>query len=48
MDSLRSIDPAGLRAVIFDVDGVLVDSYQAHLRSWQLLGAETGTALSEQ
>ncbi|MCI0491577.1 MAG: HAD family phosphatase [Planctomycetes bacterium] len=24
-------------AVIFDVDGVLVDSYQAHFRSWQQL-----------
>ena len=35
-------------AVIFDVDGVLVDSYRAHFQSWQLLGAETRRGLSEQ
>lgn len=35
-------------AVVFDVDGVLVDSYRAHFQSWQLLGAETGCGLSEQ
>lgn len=29
-------------AVIFDVDGVLVDSYAAHLKSWQMLGDEVG------
>lgn len=29
-------------AIIFDVDGVLVDSYQAHWESWQALGARTG------
>jgi beta-phosphoglucomutase len=34
-------------AVIFDVDGVLVDSYDAHLLSWQMLAAETGTILDE-
>ena len=27
-------------AVIFDVDGVLVDSYQAHRRAWQRVAAE--------
>lgn len=31
-------------AVIFDMDGVLVDSYQAHFRSWQLLAEEMGIA----
>ncbi len=30
------------RAVIFDVDGVLVDSYQAHFDSWQRLADERG------
>ena len=35
-------------AVIFDVDGVLVDSYDAHLRSWQMLANETGTTFDEQ
>ncbi|MCE9545235.1 MAG: HAD family phosphatase [Planctomycetia bacterium] len=34
------------KAVIFDVDGVLVDSYQAHLTSWQQLAAEAGYGLS--
>jgi len=30
------------QAVIFDVDGVLVDSYQAHYESWQLACRESG------
>jgi beta-phosphoglucomutase len=34
-------------AVIFDMDGVLVDSRAAHLRSWQLLGEETGHHVTE-
>ena len=34
-------------AVIFDVDGVLVDSYHAHFRSWQLLLAEHGLEMTE-
>lgn len=29
-------------AVIFDVDGVLVDSYQAHFESWRLLADQRG------
>ena len=29
-------------AVIFDVDGVLVDSYTAHLESWRALARERG------
>ena len=35
------------RAVIFDIDGVLVDSYQAHFESWRRLGEETGRQISE-
>jgi HAD superfamily hydrolase (TIGR01509 family) len=35
------------QAVIFDVDGVLVDSYQAHLQSWQQMLAEQGLAFTE-
>jgi beta-phosphoglucomutase len=35
-------------AVIFDMDGVLVDSYQAHLKSWQQMAAEAGLAMSEE
>jgi beta-phosphoglucomutase len=38
-------DPCG---VIFDVDGVLVDSYDAHFESWQVLGRERGLRFSEQ
>ena len=36
------------RAVIFDMDGVLVDSYHAHLESWQRLAAEHGVDFTEQ
>jgi len=35
------------RAVIFDVDGVLVDSYDAHFRSWRDVLAENGLVLDE-
>ena len=35
-------------AVIFDVDGVLVDSYQPHWQSWQRLAEETGAIFSEE
>ena len=34
-------------AVIFDMDGVLVDSYRAHYESWRALAEEHGIALSE-
>ncbi len=34
-------------AVIFDVDGVLVDSYQAHYRSWQLACREWGLEMTQ-
>ncbi len=35
-------------AVIFDVDGVLVDSYEPHLESWQVLGAELGQTVTRE
>lgn len=35
-------------AVIFDMDGVLVDSAQAHRRAWQQLGDEVGVPFSAQ
>lgn len=35
-------------AVIFDVDGVLVDSYRAHFESWQKMLARHGGAISEE
>ncbi len=37
-----------LQAVIFDMDGVLVDSYQAHFESWAALAAEHAIALDDQ
>lgn len=33
--------------IIFDMDGVLVDSYHAHMRSWQLLGHELRRPVTE-
>ena len=35
-------------AVIFDVDGVLVDSYQAHFQSWRQMLAEKGVEFTEE
>jgi beta-phosphoglucomutase len=35
------------QAVIFDVDGVLVDSYHAHCESWRALARETGAEFTE-
>lgn len=35
------------QAVIFDVDGVLVDSYQAHFESWQLACRECGLEMTQ-
>jgi len=37
-----------LLGVIFDMDGVLVDSGPAHLRAWQQLGTEIGTPFSKE
>ncbi|MBI4717378.1 MAG: HAD family phosphatase [Planctomycetes bacterium] len=34
--------------VIFDMDGVLVDSAEAHLRSWRQLAAEHGGSVTDQ
>ena len=35
-------------AVIFDLDGVLIDSGPAHRQSWRALGAELGIEVSDQ
>lgn len=35
-------------AVIFDIDGVLVDSYKPHLASWQALAEELGQTVTEE
>lgn len=42
------MDSEATHGVIFDVDGVLVDSYDAHFESWQLLGREKGFTFSRQ
>lgn len=36
------------QAVIFDMDGVLVDSYQSHFQSWILLAENHGVEMTEQ
>ena len=36
------------RAVIFDMDGVLIDSYRAHLEAWQRLGENLGRPVTEE
>jgi beta-phosphoglucomutase len=35
-------------AVIFDMDGVLIDSYEAHFQSWLAMTDETGRAMTQQ
>jgi len=34
--------------VIFDMDGVLIDTYAAHLESWQIMAAEAGLSITEE
>ena len=33
--------------VIFDMDGVLIDTYRAHYKSWQMTTAEVGVTMTE-
>ena len=35
-------------AVIFDMDGVLVDTFEAHYESWNVVAQEEGTAMTRQ
>ena len=35
------------KAVIFDIDGVLIDSYAAHLHSWQAVAGSHGHCMTE-
>ena len=35
-------------AVIFDIDGVLIDSYQAHFESWRQIGRQFNQDITEQ
>jgi len=41
---LPSADP---KAALFDMDGVLIDSYQAHFESWRRVAAENGRVYTE-
>ena len=36
------------KAVIFDIDGVLIDSYRAHLQSWQQVAHRYGREMTEE
>ena len=36
------------KAVIFDIDGVLIDSYRAHLQSWQQVARGYGREMTEE
>lgn len=46
-DVMTSERGDGTVGVIFDMDGVLVDSAGAHLESWRLLAAELGESIDE-
>src|SRR4051794_30864587 len=39
---------SGPLGVIFDMDGVLVDSYEAHFESWQTSVRERGVAMTRE
>ncbi len=39
--------PDSLRAVIWDLDGVIIDSAEAHLKSWHRLAQEEGLPFSD-
>jgi beta-phosphoglucomutase len=43
-----SVPSTAARAVIFDMDGVLVDSYRAHWQSWHFMADELGRGLTEE
>ena len=36
------------KAVIFDIDGVLIDSYRGHLQSWQQVAHRHGHEMTEE
>lgn len=40
--------PQALQAVIWDLDGVIVDSSEQHRQSWRLLAAETGVPFTDE
>lgn len=44
---MAALDRPGQYGVIFDMDGVLVDSYRAHFESWLMLCREQGLQMTE-
>src|SRR5437868_3049361 len=44
---IKEVRWQGPLGVIFDMDGVLVDSYRAHWQSWHLMADELGKGLTE-
>ena len=44
---MRSSGPSDL-AVVFDMDGVLVDSYRPHLESWRAAAREAGIEITDE
>ncbi|HZO74744.1 MAG TPA: HAD family phosphatase [Ktedonobacteraceae bacterium] len=40
--------PNPIQAVIWDLDGVIIDSAQEHLKAWQRLARETGVTFTEE
>jgi beta-phosphoglucomutase len=45
---VHSSKPKEALALIFDMDGVLVDSYSAHWQSWHFMADELGKGLTEE
>lgn len=45
---MMSSSPDVRLAVIFDMDGVLIDSYKAHFESWRMVAAEEGLHITEE
>lgn len=45
---MNSPDPAANWGVIFDMDGVLVDSFKPHYDSWQTLAGEVGATYTDE
>ena len=48
VSSQNTLAPQALQAVIWDLDGVIVDSSEQHRQSWQLLAAETDVSFTDE
>lgn len=45
---MKTVDLAHIKAVLFDLDGVLIDSMPHHVRAWQTVLSEFGIFVSEE